>query len=152
MEIIIGGINMNLIKYKPRTNGLSAWNFDSVLSNFFDDDFFTPRVKSPKVDVREEDKSYIIEAELPGLTEKDIDVNVENDVLTISSTKKDEKEEKSRDYLIHERKSYSFSRSFALPKDVDPEHIKGQFKNGLLVLHLKKHPKAQPKKIEVKTN
>ncbi|MBN2735944.1 MAG: Hsp20/alpha crystallin family protein [Spirochaetales bacterium] len=143
---------MNLINYKPRTKALGAWDFDSIFDNFFTDELFSPGVKSPKVDVREEEKAYIIEAELPGLSEKDVDVTVENDVLTISSVKTDEKQETKKDYLIRERRSQSFSRSFALPQDVDRDKIEAKFKNGLLVLSLHKNPKALPKQIEVKSN
>ena len=82
---------MNLIKYRPRT--MDLFNWDSILERFFDDGF-NSGVRVPAVDVQENDKEYLMEVELPGLTEKDIEVKIENGILTISSKKEESKEEK----------------------------------------------------------
>jgi HSP20 family protein len=140
-----------LVKTKPQRD-LVTWSFDSFLDDFFNDSFFNTGMHYPKVDVKEEDKAYIVEAELPGLTEKDIDVKVENNLLTISSKKKEKKEEKKKGYLIKERKESSFSRSFTLPDYTDREKIAAHFKNGLLTLTIPKTKEAEPKEIEVKVN
>jgi HSP20 family protein len=140
---------MNLIKYRP-FNDLLSWDADGILDRFFDDDFFGTFGKYPKVDVREENGKYIIEADLPGLTEKDLDVKVEGNLLTISSKKTEEKKEKKNGYLVQERRSSSFARSFMLPKNVEKDKIEAHFKNGLLTLSLPKAPEAEPKKISVK--
>jgi HSP20 family protein len=137
---------MNLIKWKP--NSLIGWDFDSVFDNIFGGDSFGRNY--PAVDVKEEKDKYVMEAELPGLTEKDIDVNLDDNMLTISSKKDEEKEEKKDGYLLRERRAYCFKRSFLVPKDVDRNKIDANFKDGLLTLTLEKAPEAKPKKIEVK--
>ena len=90
-----------------------------------------------------------VEADLPGLTDKDVDVKVDGDLLTISSIKKEEKE---KGYIIRERHDAGFSRSFTIPKDIDKDKIKAHFKNGVLSLELPKTPEAKPRSIEVKSN
>lgn len=140
---------MNLIKYKP-TNALGLWgDFDRMLGSFFDDiPAWNDRV--PSVDIREEADKYVLEAELPGLTEKDIDVKLENNLLTISSKKEENKEEKKNGYLLRERRSTSFSRSFVLPKDVNKEEVSAIFKNGMLTMEINKTPEAKPRTIDIK--
>jgi HSP20 family protein len=141
---------MNLIKYRP-FNNLLSWDVDGILDSFFDDDFFGSVGKYPKIDVREEDGKYILEADIPGLTEKDLDVRVDGNLLTLSSRKSEEKNEKKNGYIVQERRSSSFSRSFVLPKNVDRDKIEAHFKNGLLSMAIPKLPEAEPKKITVKT-
>ncbi len=141
---------MNLIKYRPLTTGLLDMGIDRLFEDLSEGTFWGFESNYPKVDVREEKDGYVLEADLPGLSEKDIEVRVENNLLTISSSKKEEKEEKKNGYLMRERKAYSFTRSFTLPEDVSRENIAAQFKNGVLTLTLAKNPEAQPKKIEIK--
>jgi len=137
-----------LIRY-TRPNDLFDWN--GLLDNFFTD---TPvwNTRTPAVDVREQENEYLMEAELPGLAEKDIELNMEDNILTLSSKKEESKEEKKNGYLIRERRNYEFARTFVLPKDVDREKIKAEFKNGLLVVSIPKKPEAKPRKIDVKSN
>lgn len=145
----------SMIRYNPATRSLTDWGFDSVLNSFdriFDDSMFVVGAKMPQVDVREEDGKYVLEADLPGLTEKDIDVKVDGNILTISSARKEEKEDKKNGYLIKERTSCSFSRAFTLPDDVARDKINASFKNGLLTLDMEKSPESKPKSIEVKAN
>ena len=142
---------MNLIKYTPQRGTVLDWDLDRMVDNFFDKDFWNFGKNYPTVDVREETDKYVLEADLPGLTEKDIEVKVENELLSISSLKKEEKEEKKDGYLVRERKSTSFARSFVLPKDVNKNAINASFKNGVLTLTLGKSPEAQPKTIDVKS-
>jgi HSP20 family protein len=107
---------------------------------------------APVVDVAEREKDYEITAELPGMAESDIEVNVSDDVLTIKGEKKEEKEEKKKDYYLSERRYGSFQRSFRVPDGVDANKIEAKFKNGVLTVTLPKTPEAQKKqkKIEVK--
>ena len=137
-----------LIQY-TRPNDLFDWN--GLLDNFFTD---TPvwNARTPAVDVREQENEYLMEAELPGLAEKDIELNVEDNILTLSSKKQESKEEKKNGYLIRERCNYEFARTFVLPKDADREKIKAEFKNGLLVVNIPKKPETKPQKIDVKSN
>jgi HSP20 family protein len=141
---------MNLIRYNPNSLDL----LDNV-SRWFDD-FFTEPVLGgtslPAVDVRETDTGYLMEVELPGLTEKDVEVKLDNNLLTISSKKEEKKEEKKNGYVLRERRSASFSRSFVLPEGVDREKIDAEFKNGVLNLSFPKAPQATAKTIEVKAS
>ncbi|MBR0785324.1 Hsp20/alpha crystallin family protein [Bradyrhizobium iriomotense] len=107
---------------------------------------------TPAVDVAESDKAYEITAELPGMDEKDIEVNVANDGLTIKGEKRVEKEEQQKDYYVSERRYGSFERYFRLPEDVEADKIEASFKNGVLKVTLPKTAEAQKpaKKIEVK--
>lgn len=137
-----------LVKYRPRTNTLFR-NFDSVLNRFFDDGFDTGS-STPAVDVHEDENQFTLEAEMPGMTDKDVDINVENNMLTISSKKEEEKEEEKKGYVLKERRRSSFSRSFMLPKNVDAGKIEASMKNGVLNLTIPKAEEAKPKKIEIK--
>lgn len=141
---------MNLVRYNPNSVDL----LDNV-SHWFDDFFSTPSLRgsaTPAVDVRETDAEFLMEVELPGLTEKDVEVKLENTLLTISSTRDEKKEEKKNGYVMRERRSTQFSRSFVLPEDVDREKIAAEFKNGILQLTFPKVPAAKPKTIEVKAS
>jgi len=130
-------------------------NFDDMIESFFGRDTFVPAnltgSRVPAVDVRETPDGYLVEAELPGLTEKDISVKVEDRTLMIESVKaeKTEKEEEGR-YVIRERRSLSFSRAFTLPEDAETDGIEASFKNGVLEVGIKKRPEAKPRSIEVK--
>ena len=141
-----------LIRYN-RPADLFDW--DRVLDSFFED---VPvwNSRKPAVDIRQGENDYVMEVELPGLTEKDIELKVEENLMTLSSkqeeSKEESKEEKKDGYLLQERRKTEFKRSFVLPKEVDAEKVKAEFKNGLLVVSLPKVPKAQPKLIDVKVN
>jgi HSP20 family protein len=108
--------------------------------------------RAPVVDVAERENEYEITAELPGMEEKDIELTVSDDVLKIKGERKEEKEEKNKDYHISERRYGSYQRSFRLPEGVDDSKIEAKFKNGLLTVTLPKTAEAQKKskKIEVK--
>lgn len=106
---------------------------------------------TPSMDIAETDKDIEITAELPGLEEKDVQVNVADDVLTIKGEKKAEKEEKDKNYHRVERSYGSFYRSLQLPSGVNADAIKATLKNGVLRVTVTKPAAVQPKKIEVKT-
>lgn len=112
--------------------------------------FFTTAV--PAVDIAESEKSYEITAELPGLDEKNVEVNYADGVLTIKGEKTEQKEEKKKDYYLSERSYGSFQRTFEVPDGVDADNIEAAFKNGVLTVTLPKSAEAQKpaKKIEVK--
>jgi HSP20 family protein len=106
----------------------------------------------PAVDVTEADGAYKVTAELPGLSEKDIEVSVSGDMLVLRGEKRQEKEEKEANYYLSERAYGSFQRSFALPDGVDRDKISAEFNKGILTLTLPKtaEAKQQDKKIEIK--
>jgi HSP20 family protein len=107
---------------------------------------------APAVDVVEKENEYAISAELPGLDEKDVEVTVADGVLTLKGEKKEEREEKTKDYYLSERSFGSFRRSFRLPDDVDVAKIDASFRKGVLRLTLPKSAAAKPKsqKIAIK--
>jgi HSP20 family protein len=104
---------------------------------------------TPLADITEDDKEYIIKAELPEMKKEDVKVTVENGILTVSGERKFEREEKKKKYHRIERGYGTFVRSFTLPDDADATKVKAEFKNGLLTVHLPKSEKAKPKQIEV---
>jgi HSP20 family protein len=106
----------------------------------------------PAVDVVESETAYELAAELPGMDEKNIEVKLINGSLTIKGEKQEEKEEKKKNYYLHERNFGSFERSFEIPEGVDADKIEAKFKKGVLTVTLPKKPEAQKpaKKIEVK--
>src|SRR5437660_9573969 len=103
----------------------------------------------PLADITEDDKEYIIKAELPDVKKEDVKVTVENGVLTIAGERKFEKEETKRKFHRVERGYGTFVRSFTLPDDADGNKVKAEFKNGVLTVHLPKSEHAKPKQIEV---
>jgi HSP20 family protein len=107
---------------------------------------------SPNVDITEDDKEYLIKAELPEVKKEEIKVLVSDGVLSISGERKGEKEEKGRKFHRVERTYGSFERSFTLPGDADAAKIASDFKDGVLSVHLPKAPGAKPKVTEVKVS
>lgn len=106
---------------------------------------------APRIDVSETDAEIKMEAELPGVEEKDVEVVLSDGCLTIKGEKKQEKKKKKEDYYLHERSYGSFARSVTLPFDADPDKIKAKFANGVLTVTLPKPPeaKAKAKKIPI---
>jgi len=105
----------------------------------------------PAVDVREENDRYVIEVELPGFTQDDVDIQVKDGVLRIASIDAPEDED-NQDSASGRRRRREFKRQFSLPKDVNREAIEAAFTNGLLIITLNKQPEAQPRKIEIQVN
>lgn len=142
----------SLIRYEEPVVTLS-----NIFDDLFNDGFFfnagreITRNRWPRVDIVENNDNYTIHADLPGLEKKDINITVENGVLSISGEKKQEKKEKEKGRCYYYERSYgSFHRNFALPENVDEKIISANYKNGLLELTIKKTEKAKPKAIEVK--
>jgi len=104
---------------------------------------------TPSMEVTETDKAIEVSTELPGIDEKDVDISLANDVLTIRGEKKAEKEEKSKSYRLIERSYGSFERSLALPPGIDAGAIKAKMDKGILKITLPKPPAAQSQKIKI---
>ena len=109
-------------------------------------------ISSPAVDVTEDNTSYRVTAELPGLSEKEIEVVVSGDMLTMKGEKRQEKEQKDKNFYLSERSYGSFQRSFYVPEGVDRDNIVADFSKGVLAITMPKTAKAveQQRKIEVK--
>ena len=104
---------------------------------------------TPAVDISEDENRYLIRADLPGVDPKDIDVNLEADELTLRGERKEEKEEKGKNWQRTERFHGEFYRRFRLPESADPEHIEAHSDKGVLEIVIPKQPKTQPRKIAV---
>ncbi len=104
---------------------------------------------APAVDIYEQNGNIVLKAELPGVDAKDVDVRVENNILTLSGERKLENEVKRENYHRVERAYGSFTRSFTLPNVVDTEKIKAEYKDGLLRMTLPKKDEARPKQISI---
>ena len=100
---------------------------------------------TPAIDIVEKDKALEVTAELPGLDAKNIDLQLSDGVLTIKGEKQEEKEEKTKDRYVSERRYGSFRRSLQIPGSVDAEKIEASFKSGVLMVSLPKSPEAQKK-------
>jgi HSP20 family protein len=107
---------------------------------------------SPAVDIYDKGNDVVIHAELPGMKKEDIDVHVENNVLTIRGKKERKEEVKEEGYYRTERAYGTFSRSFSLPNTVDVKKIHAEYKEGVLTLKLPKAEEAKPRQIEVKVS
>lgn len=103
----------------------------------------------PAVDIYEDAKKVVLKLEVPGMEEKDLDVRVENNTLTVKGERKFEKDEKEENFHRIERRYGSFYRAFTLPTTVDPENVQASYNAGILKLELNKKPEAQPKQIKV---
>jgi len=104
----------------------------------------------PLVDVRETDNEVLVEAELPGIDPKDVQVEIHNGALHLSGERSDEEERKSKGYLHSERCYGRFERYLPLPESVDESRVEAACKNGVLKIRIAKRPDAAPRKIDVK--
>ena len=104
---------------------------------------------APAVDVYEDEHNITLKIEVPGIEEKDIDVRIENNTLTVHGERKFEKEEKEENYRRVERQYGSFTRSFNLPSTVNPENMSANYDKGMLKIGLAKKAEAKPKQIKV---
>ena len=147
--------------YRPVTIQNALEDFDRYMESFFGESPLTPasRAREPAVDIRETEDAFVLEAELPGYDEKNIEVHVDRGVLSIESKKEEaaernvspSKEGAAKElYVIRERRTASFNRSFKLPENANLDAISAHFSNGLLCLEIKKLAEAKKRIIQVK--
>jgi HSP20 family protein len=147
--------NMNYLTVRRPGNGTSlATDFDRLFDSVFGG-MPSWNDATPAVDIRNEESRYVIDADLPGMSEDQIDVRVENDLLVISATAEEnrtegKKEKSAGEFILRERKTRSFYRSFAMPKDADPGKIDAVYRNGVLTVELHKKPESKPRQIQIK--
>lgn len=138
-----------------------ADRFPSV-DRFFSDDFFRPmrlfdqlaesltqRGWVPPVDIRETDEAYVVMADLPGFTKEDVEITLEDSVLTLTGSRQWDGAEQPQSYRRVERAYGEFSRSFNLPAQVDADQVKAKFDNGVLTVTVPKTAEARPRRIAV---
>lgn len=133
----------NLATLQEQVNRL----FDGKLPHSGDSSVLT--AWAPSVDVYETENELAIKADLPEVVEKDLDVRVENNMLTIRGERKLEQSVKEENYLRMERSYGSFSRSFSLPNTVDTQAIKAQYTDGVLTITLPKRAESKPKQVKI---
>ncbi len=122
------------------------------LADFFQNEvwpFKESREWAPRTNVMERSDEYVIAAELPGVSQNEIEVRVENDTLKISGHREMEKQTEGEQYLVRERSYGSFSRSFVIPKNVDASKISAEAKDGVLEVRLPKAAEATARKIKI---
>src|SRR5271165_4692649 len=113
------------------------------------DEALTTTAFAPPVDVYEDEHNVTLKIEVPGIDEKDIDVRIENNTLTVHGERKFEKEEKEENFRRVERQYGSFTRTFTLPNTVDQESVQADYDKGVLKIKLAKKEEAKPKQIKV---
>ncbi|MBZ2175428.1 Hsp20/alpha crystallin family protein [Schnuerera sp. xch1] len=130
--------------YRERRNLSKRWmsNFDDILNSMFDSmleefDYGLSSYYPMKVDIKEVDNRYLLEAELPGIDKEEINIEIKDDVLTISVENKEEIKEERENYIRRERRYGSFRRSFCV-EGIDQDNIHAKFENGILHLELPK--------------
>lgn len=104
----------------------------------------------PAVELVEGDDEFVLTAEIPGMSKEDVDVSIEDNVLTLKGEKKLEREEERDRMHIREREYGTFQRSFTLPRNVQADHIKAEYHDGIVEVHLPKGPEAKGRRIEIK--
>lgn len=148
-------------------DGLSKWDpfreledFQNRLSSLFGRSGGRPAARgqesgsewSPAVDILEDEKEFLIKAELPEVKREDIHVSVESNVLTIRGERQLRHEEKGKRFYRSERSYGTFIRSFSLPESTDASAVKAEFKDGILTVHVAKSEKARGKQVEVQVD
>lgn len=113
------------------------------------DELFTSGSFVPAVDVYEDEHNITLKLEVPGIQQKDVDVRLENNTLTVKGERRLEKEEKEENFHRIERRYGSFTRSFALPNTVNPESVTAEYVDGILKIKLEKRAEAKPRQIKV---
>ena len=145
---------MNTITRWDQSRGLTS--LQDQLNRLFEDNFTRDRSAhadlatwAPPVDIYETENELVVKADLPDLQEKDIDVRVANNTLTIRGERRFEKDVNEDSYLRIERAYGSFTRSFSLPNTVSSENIRAEYRNGVLTLHMAKREESKRKQIKI---
>ena len=145
---------MNTITRWDQSRGLTS--LQDQLNRLFEDNFIRDRsghadlaTWAPPVDIYETQNELVLKIDLPDVQDKDIDVRVENNMLTIRGERKFEKDVDEDNYLRVERAYGSFMRSFSLPNSVTSENIRAEYRNGVLSLHMAKREESKPKQVKI---
>ena len=149
-----GKMIMNLVTYDPfRDLRTLQDEVNRVFSSSFSrggDNELTRGAWSPSVDIYEDKNEIVLEAELPGVKSEDVDISIENNILTIHGERKFEKKDEQGNFHRVERSYGAFTRSFTLPPTVSAENADAKFQDGVLRLTLAKREEAKPRRIEIK--
>jgi HSP20 family protein len=137
----------DLISLREKMNRV----FDDAYNSRTDDKDMISGTWNPSVDIYESDDTLVLNAEVPGIDNKDIEIEIENNTLTIKGERKFEKETKEENFHRIERAYGSFCRSFSLPAYIDQEKIKAEHENGVLIIRMPKKIELKPKKVKILT-
>jgi HSP20 family protein len=145
---------MALIRWEPARELQSVQTeINRLFNTLFDSPTPTaggvPRRWIPPMDLVENDEEFVLRADLPGISEGDVKIELQDNVLTVSGERKAEREDRKEGYYRLERSSGAFSRSLTLPDGVDPEQIKANFDRGVLEIHVPKPELRKPHKVEI---
>lgn len=143
---------MTLVKWNPRRSLIT--DFDRLIGDFFNDDWKISSQRNstwtPAIDIEEKDEEFVLTADTPGMTKKDVKLNIRDGVLSIKGERKVEKEDESGTYHYRERHLGTFCLTFRLPETVNEEKINATFQNGILTVSLPKFEEVKPKEREIK--
>ena len=141
---------MPITRWDPFRDVITLHRVNSLFRDLNEgDNAVAPASFTPAVDVYEDPQKVVLKLEVPGIEEKDLDIRIENNTLTVKGERKFEKEEKEENFHRIERRYGSFFRSFSLPTTVDTENVNASYNAGVLKLELKKKASAQPRQIKV---
>ncbi len=148
---------MTLVRWNPWTDLTSLQDqMDQLMTQIFGSDVRVPESgpgsMTLPVDVRQTDTEFIVEASIPGFKPEDVEITVDNGILTIQGEMLEEKEEKKGEYVRRERRRGSFSRTLQLPSEVREDDVRATFENGILTVELPRQEKAHPKRVPVTVN
>ena len=140
-----------ITRYQPFGDFTGLQNLNRLMQEFNrgTDELLTSGTFVPAVDIYEDENYITLKVEIPGMSEKDLDIKLENNTLTVSGERKFEQEQKEENFHRIERRYGSFSRSFTLPNTVDAENVHASYENGVLSIKLAKRAEAKPKQIKV---
>jgi HSP20 family protein len=146
---------MQVVRWSPRRYVPTASNeleraFDTMLKNWA-----SPVSEfdwNPSIDVSESDKDFVVKADIPGVDPKDVDISIDNNSLVISGEKRQEEEEKGRNYYRLERSYGTFRRTFVLPSDAEVDKVKASSKDGVVTITIPKSAVSASKKVEIETS
>ena len=142
---------MTLIKYSQPNRDIFGKRFSDIMDEFFNDAVATrQQTFAPSINISETDKQYLIDVEVPGVDKNNIELNVENNTLTISGERKFEKKDEGKHYHRVESSYGSFSRSFTLPDNVKDDTIQATYNNGILNITIEKSEQKMKKQIKIK--
>lgn len=159
MEVLMS-FNLPRIRNKSelQINANKRSYVDDILNNFFNEiaSFsysypvsYNDRMLSPRTDITENESEYHLELELPGVTQDNIDLKIDSNILIIEGKKEQSSEKKDHNYHMQERYYGSFSRSISLPSNIDEEHVEANFKDGILSIKIPKKEQSKAKKIKI---
>lgn len=147
---------MTLIRWNPARQRMMPMvaEWDHLMNGFFSDRLEDTELTdwTPAIDITEDNDAFLVTADLPGLTKKDININIKENMLTISGERKTEKKDENKNYCRTERRYGAFKRSFQLTDKVIADKITASFKDGVLTVNVPKAEEVKPKEIDIKVS